>query len=90
MMKRQEGENAGVLRRWCLIPNIDPVLMNNYKMTDWNYYQRLFLRDQFEFPLSSQYVYLELLYICDRRNELKEIMMETELYDLALEVFTML
>ena len=86
MMKRQNGENASVLRRWYLIPNVNPKMKDRYKIEDWMFNQRISIQDIFDIPTTEQYIYLELLFICDQKDELKRFMKENVLNDLALAV----
>ena len=90
MMKRQRGEFAGVLRRWYLIPSIDPKMKGKYRISDWIFNQVITVKELFDIPTTEQYIYLELLFICDRRNELMDYMQENVLNDLALEAFAVL
>ncbi|CBK22809.2 uncharacterized protein [Blastocystis hominis] len=90
IIAKQRGENAGVLRRWYLISSIDPKMKGKYRMSDWMFNQELTLKQLFDIPSKKQKIYLELLFICDRRDELYRFMGETVLNDLVLEVFSLL
>ena len=63
MMKRQRGDNAGVLRRWYLISSIDPKMKGKYKMSDWMFNQEITIKQLFDIPTTEQIRYLELLFM---------------------------
>ena len=55
MMKRQRGENAGVLRRWYLISSIDLTMKSKYRMSDWMFNQEITIKQLFDIPTTEQF-----------------------------------
>ena len=83
MMKRQKGKFAGVLRRWYLISSINPPLNYRYIMSNWDLYETTSLRNVFNIQDEELNIYLGLLFICDRRDELRRFMKDDLLIELC-------
>ena len=69
IMKKQEGKEATILRRWCLMKQIDPRMNNRFDMRSWLFNQSIPIKELFMISVKEEYKLFELYFICDNENE---------------------